>query len=230
VHGYVKRLVLTILIAGTLTGARAQLLTPEALGGAFWGTLIGGLAGANCHQSFSGNGAALGAGIGLAAGALIGEVNRQSAYNARPEYVAYGPAPVIPGYPAPVYVQPGYGYMYQPAYVYPPAPQRPNYAVGGTLVGALAGGLIGASQNNGWEGAGIGAASGLVLGGIAEAVARNHEKKLSNPTSAVAVAHPPQAVYAPPPAQPMTTHKPPASPLTVRQVPDAPRVPDAPTF
>src|SRR5262245_8306773 len=43
-HGYVKRLVLTILVAGTLTGAQAQLVTPEALGGAFWGTLIGGLA------------------------------------------------------------------------------------------------------------------------------------------------------------------------------------------
>jgi len=211
-------------------GARAQLLTPEALGGAFWGTLIGGLAGANCHESFSGNGAALGAGIGLAAGALLGEVNRQSAYHSQPAQVVYGPAPVIPGYPAPVYVQPGYGYMYQPAYVYNPPPQRPNYAVGGTLVGALAGGLIGASQDYGWQGAGIGAASGLVLGSIAEAVARNHEKKLNNPTSAVATAH--QTVYAQPPApaQTQTAQMPPASPLTVHQIPDAPRVPDAPTF
>src|SRR5215475_4057497 len=159
-----KRLALTLLIAGTLTGARAQLLTPEALGGAFWGTLIGGLAGGNCNNGgFSGNGAALGAGIGLAAGTLLGEVNRQSAYYSQPQ-VVYGPAPVIPGYPAPVYVQPGYGYMYQPAYVYNPPPQRPNYAVGGTLVGALAGGLIGASQDYGWQGAGIGAAGGLVLG------------------------------------------------------------------
>jgi len=215
-----------MLMAGALTSAQAQLVSPEALGGAFWGTLIGGLAGANCHESFSGNGAALGAGIGLAAGAILGEINRQSAYYPPKTYVAYGPAPVIPGYPPPVYVQPGYGYVYPPAYVYAPAPERPNYAVGGTLVGALAGGLIGASQNSGWEGAGIGAASGLVLGSVAEALARNHERKLSNPTSAVARAYSPPVVLVQVPAG----QRPPASPLTVHQVPDAPRVPDAPTF
>ena len=56
--------------------------------------------------------------------------------------------------------------------VYAAAPARPNYAVGGTLTGALAGGLIGAGDHHGWEGAGIGAAAGLVVGSIAEIAAQ----------------------------------------------------------
>jgi hypothetical protein len=53
---------------------------------------------------------------------------------------------------------------------------RPNYAVNGALLGALTGGLIGNSiHHQGWEGAGIGAAAGLLVGGLAETAARHQE-------------------------------------------------------
>lgn len=78
---------------------------------------------------------------------------------------------------APVYVGPSYASAYTPVfgdYV----SRRPNYAVGGTLLGALAGGLIGNSiHHQGWEGAGIGAAAGLVLGTLAEHRARVQEQR-----------------------------------------------------
>ena len=164
-----KRLISIILACGGLAGAQAQLLSPEALNGAFLGTMIGGIAGGDCHHGFSGEGAAIGAGIGLLAGAVVGEARRQDYYASQPAYY----------YPAPAYAQPGYGYAYAPPYaapVYAPAPPRPNYAVGGTLLGAMAGGLIGVGNNQGWEGAAIGAASGLVLGTVAEAAAQNRER------------------------------------------------------
>src|ERR1035438_2717981 len=142
-----KRLILTILTAGALTSAPAQLFSPDSLNGAFLGTVIGGLAGGNHCHGFSGSGAAIGAGVGLLAGAIVGEARR---------YYYYA---------APVYATPGYGYAYASAYMSAPAyvtaPPRPNYAMGGTLTGALAGGLIGAGFHRRWEGAGIGAASGL---------------------------------------------------------------------
>src|SRR6187399_2581346 len=70
-----KRLVLVCLAAGSLT-TQAQLFSPSALGGAFWGSMIGGIAGSDCHHGFSGSGAAIGAGVGLLVGALAGEANR----------------------------------------------------------------------------------------------------------------------------------------------------------
>ena len=83
------------------------------------------------------------------------------------------------GYPC---YSPFYSYSYYPSYSYPAygydyAYSRPNYAVNGTLLGALAGGLIGNSvHHQGWEGAGIGAAAGLLLGGVAEHNARVRER------------------------------------------------------
>ena len=107
-----------------------------------------------------------------------------------------------------------YSYSYYPVYAYPSYSyydygySRPNYAVGGTLFGALAGGLIGNSiHHQGWEGAGIGAAAGLVLGSVAEHSARVHER----------------AYYAPAVSYSQTSTIPDA-----RVVPDAPTVPDAP--
>src|SRR5215471_7098064 len=104
---------------------------------------------------------------------------------------SFGVSPSFAAYP--FYSYPVYSYSY-PVYSYPaaysaPAPysspayssgydssygySRPNYAVGGTLLGALTGGIIGSTiHNQGWEGAGIGAAAGLVLGSIAEHSAR----------------------------------------------------------
>jgi hypothetical protein len=156
-----KKLMLIVLASSGLTGAQAQLFSPDALGGALLGTMIGGVAGGNCHDGFSGSGAAIGAGIGLVAGAISGEVRQQNYSAYQPYYDS--PAPIV-------YAQPGYGYVYAPAYAAAPAylapPPRPNYAVGGALAGALA----------------------------------------------------PQAYWAAP------------APASVHQIPDAPRVPDAPTF
>jgi uncharacterized protein YcfJ len=81
-----KRLILTILAAGVLTSASAQLFSPQALDGALLGTFIGGIAGGNRHHGFSGNGAAIGAGVGLLAGAVAGEVQRRNYYASQPCY------------------------------------------------------------------------------------------------------------------------------------------------
>jgi hypothetical protein len=117
-----KRLILTVLAAGALTSASAQLFSPESVNGALLGTFIGGIAGSDCHHGFSGTGAAIGAGVGLLVGAVAGEVHRQNCYASQPYYYS----------PAPVYAQPGYGYGYAPTYVSMPAyvvaPPQPKYA------------------------------------------------------------------------------------------------------
>ncbi len=83
-------------------------------------------------------------------------------------------------YGGPYYGYAPYGYGYYGYGTYDYVYRRPNYAVTGTLLGALAGGLIGNSiHHQGWEGAGIGAAAGLVLGGLAEGSARQREQAYS---------------------------------------------------
>ena len=188
--------------------AQGQVFGPEAVGGALLGSLLGGIAGSHGH-GLSGRGAAIGAGVGLVAGAVVGEAQRQSYYASQPSYCP--PAPCA---------QPGCGYVYQPAMAYGPA-ARPNYAVSGTLLGALAGGLVGSAEHRGWEGADIGAASGLVLGSVTEAAAEHREQKTA------------QAQRAPPPSRAVGRPVQPAAVAVwapARQIPDAPRVPDAPTF
>ena len=110
------------------------------------------------------------------------------------------------GYPS---YAPFYSYPY-PSYGYDYGYNRPNYALGGTLLGALTGGLIGNSiHHQGWEGAGIGAAAGLLLGGLAEHNARARERTyysapVVDPSSYVAaapVANNAPAVTAAPPVQ-----------------------------
>src|SRR5204862_2956701 len=74
-------------------------------------------------------------------------------------YYSYYPSYYYPpAYAYPFsYSYPGYAYSYAPAYSYPAYSYgyaRPNYAVGGTLLGALMGGLIGdAKHHHVWEGA-----------------------------------------------------------------------------
>jgi len=106
-----KKLILTILASSALATAQAQLLSPQAFNGAVLGSLIGGIAAGDCHHGLSGEGAAIGAGIGWLAGALVGAAERRSYYASQPYYYA----------PAAPYAQPGYGYVYAPAYVAPPA-------------------------------------------------------------------------------------------------------------
>ena len=100
-----KKLILIIFASSGLTGAQAQLFSPDALGGAFLGAMIGGVAGGNCHNGFSGSGAAIGAGVGLAAGAVLGEVRRQDYYASPPYYYCAAPTAYVrlaaPVQPAP---------------------------------------------------------------------------------------------------------------------------------
>ena len=110
-------------------------------------------------------------------------------------------------YYAPAY--PAYSYSYSPAYGADYGYSRPNYAVNGTLSGALLGGIIGNSiHHQGWEGAGIGAAAGLLLGGIAEQNARSYERASAPPVYRYSVPNAPQINTAP-------------------TVPDAPQIPSA---
>lgn len=229
-----KKLLLTILVLAALLPAPAQLFSPSSLGGALWGGLIGGIVGGDCRYGFSGEGAAIGAGVGLLAGAIAGEANRRH-YDHSPGYV-YAPAPTV---------RVGYGYAHDgssayvyyapnsycaPNYYYAP---RPNYAVGGTVLGAASGALIGAGSRDAGRGAAIGAAAGLVLGGVAEASARRREHR----TAAVIASTPAPDVSSPgqPATRPQQITSQPCATSTYHwtprpQIADAPRVPDAPTF
>ena len=195
----------SLTAALALNSASAQLLSPESFQYSLFGALIGGSVGGDYHCGYyrwSGENAAIGAGVGLIAGTLIGEARRQQYYNAP---YAYSP--------------PAYGYRYgdesAPATGY--TSSRPNYAVGGTLLGAASGALIGegASGKPG-QGAAIGAAAGLVLGGLAE----HHARKSEAPPV-------PARTQSAPVNQTLVWQSTPRSP---HQVPDAPLVPDAPTF
>ena len=248
-----KKFLLSGLASALLLPAQAQLFSPEAFTGAGFGALIGGLVGSDghhhgCHYSsgFSGEGAAIGAGIGLLTGALIGEANRQQHYDS-PGYVyAPTPAPSVSfgygysGHGSATYVYYAPNAYTAPGYYYQPA--RPNYAVGGTLLGAASGALIGSASCNAGKGAAIGAASGFVLGGLAEHATRQHEQRVANAQTTT----PPQvqrtATTAPQPdTRPqtpdsrteITSHPSPTSTYywtTPPQIADAARVPDAPRF
>lgn len=231
-----KKLLLTGLLLAALPPAHAQLFSPSSLGGALWGSLIGGIVGGDCRHGFSGEGAAIGAGVGLLAGAIAGEANRRY-YQGSSGYV-YSPAPTVSfGY--------GYGncgssgYVYYapnnycaPNYYYPST--RPNYAVGGTLLGAASGALIGAGSRDAGKGAAIGAAAGLVLGGVAEASAQRREQRAAVVSVSTQPAPAQPRVQSTAPAKCQITSKSCATSTyhwTARpQIADAPRVPDAPTF
>lgn len=240
-----KKLLTTLLAAGALLPAKAQLFSPEAFTGAALGAVIGGVAGGDTHRhrghyhrTFSGEGAAIGAGVGLLAGALAGETRRRD-YNASPGY-AYAPVTTV---------NLGYGYAGcgSSAYVYytPNAycapgwyyrPTRPNYTLGGTLLGAASGALIGAGTGDAGVGAAIGAGAGLVLGGVAETAARRQEQRFAASVQSSPALPQVQATIASasPVVQNQITSRPgPDSTYywTSRpQIADAPFVPDAPTF
>ena len=118
-----KKIVLTLSAAALHFSAQAQLFSPESFSGAFWGSLIGGVVGGDCRHGFSGEGAAIGAGVGLLAGAILGETRRQNYYYAQPYVYATTPS-VGYGYnssPAPACASP----YVPPAYEHP-APMQPQ--------------------------------------------------------------------------------------------------------
>jgi uncharacterized membrane protein len=162
-----------------MTSAQAQLFGPSSMQGAMFGGLAGGIIGHNnAHQT--GRGVAIGAASGLILGALVDSSADQTYYaNTQVPEASYYPSYVTSGYsPSPDYV-------------------RPNYAVAGTLLGGLAGAIIGHNSgslsHNGWQGAAIGAGAGLLLGSLAEQNARVYEAAASPPvvvTTAAPVAAP----------------------------------------
>lgn len=234
-----KKILLSCVAGAALLPAQAQLFSPDSLNGAFWGSLIGGIAGGDHRHGFSGNGAAIGAGVGLIAGAIAGESRRYNYYDS-PSYV-YSTAPSVSfGY--------GYGHCGSSAYVYyapnrycAPGyyyrPTRPNYAVNGTLLGAASGALIGAGTHDAGKGAAIGAAAGLVLGGVAEATAQRREQRTATVVQSTSSPQPSVEQTAPAPTtqNSSVTSKP--SPTSTYywttpppQISDAPRVPESPRF
>jgi uncharacterized protein YcfJ len=229
----------TIALLGLMTWqtATAQWLRPEPLQGALWGGLIGGIIGSDQCYGFSSDGAAIGAGVGLIAGALVGESRRRNSYDDTPDY-AYSSGPQVSfGY--------GYGshgssaYMYYapnrycaPGYYY--RPTRPNYVVSGTVLGAASGALIGAADDNVGTGAAIGAAAGLLVGSVAERAARKSEQRMADPETTTDPSQP-QTTYVPSQLLPTEITSTPVANSTYHwtprpQIADAPRVPDAPTF
>jgi hypothetical protein len=152
------------------------------------------------------------AGLNVQAGGFHGYHHYRSWYHPSISFY-YGASPYYSlGYSYPSSYYPGYAsYAYYPDYNYDNGYARPNYAVGGTLLGALTGGLIGNSiHHQGWEGAGIGAAAGLLLGSLAEQGARTYERN-SYVTPSVSYARPNYAANVP------TVN-------SARTVPSAPRV------
>jgi hypothetical protein len=144
---------------------RAQIFGPNATGGLLLGGLAGGIIGHNNHNQ-TGRGIAIGAASGL----ILGSIADQANYN------SYQRTQVsAPDYYADRYYQaPRYYYSNYEDADY--GCTRPNYAVSGALLGGLAGGIIGHNNHN-QTGRGIliGAASGLILGSIAEHAARDRE-------------------------------------------------------
>lgn len=235
-----KKVVLILLCGTALIETQAQLLRPAAVEGALWGGLIGGIVGGNHHRGFSGEGAAIGAGVGLIAGTLASESRRD-----------YYDAPVY-GYPVAPQVSFGYGYgsCGSSAYVYyspnrycAPGtyyrPTRPNYVVSGTVLGAASGALIGAGNHNIGEGALIGAGAGLLLGSAAEYSAYREARRVSAAQN-ISQSYVPSVSATPSPTPQATelrsriTSQPSARSTyywtTRPQIADAPRVPNAPTF
>lgn len=232
-----KKVVVILLSCVALVPSQEQRLRAQPLEGALWGGLIGGIVGGDRCHGFSGEGAAIGAGIGLIAGTLASESRRNSYYDA-PDY----------GYTATPNVNVSFGYGYggygNSAYVYY-APNdycapgyyyratRPNYVVSGTVLGAASGALIGAGRHEAGKGALIGAGAGLILGSVAEQATRNEEWVVVTQTTAPP--EQPQIVSAQPSnPKPGVTSKPGATSTytwTPRpQIADAPSIPDAPTF
>jgi hypothetical protein len=151
-----------------LAPAQAQVFRPTSASGVVLGGIAGAIIGHNSgslnHNAWQG--AAIGAGTGLLFGSIIGESRYQNGW-ARTQV----PVPDYSG--AYVYRDSPYYYDGGPGYVY----DRPNYAATGTLLGGIAGAIIGNNSHghNSWRGAAIGAGAGLLLGSIAENNARRRE-------------------------------------------------------
>jgi hypothetical protein len=128
-----KKLILTILAAGALASAQAQLFNPGSTSGALWGGLIGGAIAGRHHL---GEGIAIGAGSGFLLGALAHEDAVNRSYDSGGYYGGYYPSysyyPSFSYYGSRGYYgrrhgygwRGGYGFSvgWSPGYNYAPAP------------------------------------------------------------------------------------------------------------
>lgn len=149
-----KNCLIALLLTFVCGSTSAQLFSGEAGQGALLGGLVGGIIGHNSNRRTM-----EGVGIGAGAGWLLGTLSRE--HRNRGSYDSY-----IPSRRRSVYADTA------------PIYRRPNHAVSGAVVGAVAGGIIGHNQGRQTlEGIGIGAATGLAVGGIAEHITRRRETR-----------------------------------------------------
>jgi uncharacterized membrane protein len=171
-----------------LAPAQAQVFRPESAGGVVLGGIAGAIIGHNSgslnHNAWQG--AAIGAGTGLLFGSIVGGSRYQNGWA--------GTQVPVPDYPrAYVYRDSPYYYDGGPAYVY----DRPDYAATGTLLGGIAGAIIGHNSrgHNAWRGAAIGAGAGYLFGSIAE----NNVRRREAAATQIVTASPAPAAAAPAP-------------------------------
>lgn len=146
--------ILALVVAAT--SAEAQLFTPATVGGAALGAVAGGVIGNNTGSRNNGT---QGAVIGAVAGGLLGSAYARSQRESTPYYNT--------GEPSYYYSS---GPSYAPAaYHSTPASSRPSYTATTTLLGGVAGAIIGHNNGRrGWEGAAIGAGAGYIFGRLSE--------------------------------------------------------------
>jgi uncharacterized protein YcfJ len=180
---------------------RAQVFGPNATSGLLLGGLAGGIIGHNDHNQ-TGRGIAIGAASGLILGSIADQANYDSYQRTEvpaPGYYVYRSAP---SYYYSDYADSDYDYGYA----------QPNYAASGALLGGLAGGIIG--YNNHYQtgrGILIGAASGLILGSIADQAAREREMAAERP---VYISTPAEQTPAPAAPESQTTPAAPTAPAS----------------
>jgi len=136
--------------------AQAQLFTPSTVGGAALGAVAGGVIGNNTGSRNGTQGAV----IGALAGGLLGSTYARSQRETSPyAYNTGGPS---------YYYSEGSNYA-PPTYYSTPSSARPSYTATTTLLGGVAGAIIGHNNGRrGWEGAAIGAGAGYLLGRLSE--------------------------------------------------------------
>lgn len=180
-----KTTICLLALVAAATTAHAQLFTPNTVQGAALGAIAGGVIGNNTGSHNGTRGAV----IGAVAGGLLGSAYARSQRETSGYYNTGAPS---------YYYSAGPSYA-PAAYYHTPDSARPSRTATTTLLGGVAGAIIG--HNNGrraWQGAAIGAGTGYVLGRLSEPTHRRA------PVAYAPYAYYPQrtVVFAQPPAQP----------------------------
>lgn len=191
---------LALLLASlAITPAFAQVLRPGAVNGAVLGGVAGAIIGNNSgdlrHNAW--RGAAYGAGAGMILGSMADRAHERRVathvpvptssrlYVRRhvPSYYRYGYGYYggYPGYYGSVYYSSPRSYVYANDDYYD---SDTDYRGSGLLLGALAGAIIGNNsgglRHNAWRGAAYGAATGYLLGALAENHVRSQAAVVTN--------------------------------------------------